>query len=149
MRPAQSFAQEDRGADGADDGDGRGGNDRAVGQRREAVAAGLQQSKRRAAQRGQETGALEADAGQGRQAPAHQQGQHDRAGDQEARKDHVRDGETAHDSGARRGERQRGAERHDASRQESPALAPCPLRLGRLRHGSVGSTFGANPGTIL
>jgi len=49
MRPAQSFAQEDRGADGADDGDGRGGNDRAVGQRREAVAAGLQQRKWRAA----------------------------------------------------------------------------------------------------
>jgi hypothetical protein len=53
MIAAQPLAQEQRGADRAHDGDGGGCDHRAVRQRCEAVAAGLQRRERRAAQHGE------------------------------------------------------------------------------------------------
>jgi hypothetical protein len=52
--PAQALAQEHGGPDGAQDRNSRWRNDRAMGERREGVATGLQEGERRAAQQRQE-----------------------------------------------------------------------------------------------
>jgi hypothetical protein len=83
-------------------------------QRREAVAASLQQRHRRAAKRRQDKAVSQSNATQFRQAGTQQHGQHDGAGHEVAREDQIGAAKAAHDPGSRGGERQRCAERHGA-----------------------------------
>ncbi len=63
VRSTQSFMQEQRGADGADDGHRRASDDSAMGEWREAITTTLQQRKGCTAQQGQNRGPPPAQAG--------------------------------------------------------------------------------------
>jgi hypothetical protein len=138
MVAAEPLAQEKSCADRVDDGHSRRCDHRPMRQWRKTVAAGLQQRKQDATQRGHDQTAPPADAGEIAHAEAQQYRQHDQPCHDEAREDQVHRQQAPQNAGARCGEAQRRTQRHGGARQQAEAQ---PFRIVHfvdrsIHHGS-------------